>query len=93
MLFVAIHEHRPETCPADLPNPMHQMMDEEHITASGVQVVASYAAPPEHTVFFVLEATEYSQLVQYFRPLMTIGTPRIYAVQPFGEAQTIFPER
>jgi hypothetical protein len=93
MLFVVTHTHDAENCPADNPGPMYDLMEEDHIKESGVTVVSSYAAPPEHTLFFVIEADDYSQVVRYFRPLMTIGNQRIVPVQPFGEAQAFFPER
>lgn len=86
MLFVAIHEHRPESCPLVSVEPILQLADPEHIKASGVKVLGGYAAPPEHTMFFILEATEYSQIVRFFRPMMMIGTPRIVPVQTFDDA-------
>ena len=93
MLFIAIHEHRPESCPVVEPSPIAQLADEQHIRESGVKVLSSYAAPAEHTLFFVLEADDYSQLVRYFRPLMTIGVPRIVPVQTMDEALEIFSPR
>jgi len=90
VLFIAIHEHSPESCPIVDPSPIALLADEEHIRESGVKVLGSYTAPPEHTLFFVLEADGYSQLTRYFRPLMTIGTPRIVPVQTLSEAIAIF---
>ncbi len=91
MLFMATHEHSPEACPVDKPEPIHQMADEKHIKESGVKVLGSYIAPPEHTLHFVLEADDYSKVVRYFRPLMKIGTPSIMPVQTLAEALGIFP--
>lgn len=93
MLFVATHTHPPELCPVDNPVGVHQLADEQHIKESGVKVLGSYIAPPEHTLYFVLEAQEYAQVVKYFRPLMKIGTPRITPVQPLGESLGIFPTK
>ncbi len=93
MLFVAIHQHTPELCPADNPAAIHQLASQEHVSASGVKVLGSYVAPPEHTFYFLLEADDYAQVVRYFRPLMKIGTPRIVPVQTLGEALGIFPAR
>ncbi len=93
MLFVAIHEHTPESCPVDDPAPVHQLADAKHIKESGVKVLGSYIAPPEHQLFFILEADDYSRVVSYFRPLMKIGTPDIVPVQTLVEALGIFPAR
>ena len=93
MLFIAIHEHRPESCPVVDLSPILQLVDEEHIREAGVRVLGSYTAPPEHTLFFVLEADDYSQLVRFFRPMMTIGVPRIVPVQTMDEALEIFSPR
>lgn len=93
MLFIATHEHTPEACPADNPTQVHQMVNEEHIKESGVKVLGSYVAPPEHVLYFVLEADEYAQVVRYFRPLMKMGSVDIVPVQTIAEATGIFPTR
>ncbi len=93
MLFVAVHEHTPESCPADDPAPIHQLADEKHIKESGVKVLGSYIAPPEHTLYFILEANDYAQVVRYLRPMMRIGAPDIVPVQTLAEALGIFPKR
>jgi hypothetical protein len=89
MLFVATHEHTPNVCPGMNPEPIVALTDEEHIRQSGVKVIHASVAPPEHTMFFVIEAEDYSQIVRYFRPMMMIGTPRIVPVQTFDEALAV----
>ncbi len=93
MLFVATHEHSPEVCPVDNPAPIHQLANEKHIKESGVKVLGSYIAPPEHTLYFVLEANDYAQIVRYFRPMMKLGSPSIVPVQTLAEALGTFPTR
>lgn len=93
MLFIATHEHTPEACPADDPAQVHQMVNEEHIKASGVKLLGSYVAAPEHVLYFVLEADEYAQVVRYFRPMMKMGNVDIVPVQTVAEAMGIFPAR
>ena len=93
MLFVVTHEHTPELCPADDPAPLHKLADESHIKESGVKVVGSYVAAPEHTFYLVLEAEDYAQVVRYLRPMMKIGTPDIVPVQTLAESLSIFPKR
>jgi hypothetical protein len=93
MLFIATHEHSPDLCPSDDPAPVHKLVDEDHIKESGVKVLGSYVAPPEHVFFLVLEADDYGQVVRYLRPLMKIGTPDIVPVLTLAESLGIFPKR
>jgi hypothetical protein len=86
VLFHVTVSHTPELCPADNPAPVAMMASEDHIKASGVTVVGSYIATPEHLMYFVLEADDYNCVVRYLRPLMKIGTPRVAPVQSFAEA-------
>jgi len=88
-LFVVIHAHTPELCPSDKPEMLKKTVDvvasEEHAKKSGVNVLGSFIAPPEHTLFFVLESDDYGKIVDFFRPLMKIGTPRIIPVDTLGK--------
>ena len=93
MLFVVTHTHSPDLCPVDNPAPVHQLASESHITDAGVKALGSYIAAPEHTLYFILEADEYAQLVRYFRPMMKIGTVRITPVQTLAESLGLFPAR
>ncbi|MCS7276353.1 MAG: hypothetical protein NZ695_05000 [Dehalococcoidia bacterium] len=86
MLFMAVHQHPPERCPADDPAPLQRLTEEEHMRASGVRVLGSYIAPPEHAAYFLLEADDYAQVVRYFRPIGKIGTLRIVPVLGLQEA-------
>jgi hypothetical protein len=85
MLFVITHEHAPELCPADDPTQVHKLTDENHIKESGVKVVGSYIASLEHTMYFVLEADDYGQVVRYLRPIMKIGTPDVVPAQTLAK--------
>lgn len=93
MLFVVTHEHSAETCPAGNPTMVVQTIDEKHISESGVKVLGAYVAPSEHTLYYIIEADEYSQVVRYLRPLLPIGTADIVPVQTIQEAAGIFPTR
>lgn len=93
MLFVAVHTHTPELCPVDDPVPVHQLAKAEHAKECGVKVLGSYISPPEHVLFFVLEAENFASIVKFFRPMMKIGVPRITPVQTLVEATGIFPTK
>ena len=73
MLFVAIHRHTAESCPQDDPVGWHVVISPEHAAKCGVKVHGNYTAPPEHVSFHVVEADEYAQVVEYFRPVLTDG--------------------
>ncbi len=94
MLFVAIHTHTPELCPADSPEKIKKTVDivasEKHAKKTGVKVLGSYSAPPDHTLFFVLEANDYDCVIDFFRPLMKLGTARIIPVGVLGKVVTKF---
>ncbi len=93
MLFMVTHEHSAETCPADDPKMVHQMIDKGHVSNTGVKVLGAYVAPAEHVLYFVIEASEYSQVVRYLRPLMNTGTADVVPVLTVAEATSIFPIR
>jgi len=86
MLFVAIHTHTPELCPSDSPEKIRKTVDvvasEEHAKKTKAKVLGIYTAPPEHTFFFILEADDYGSIIDFFRPMMKIGTLRITPVSP-----------
>jgi hypothetical protein len=48
-------------------------------------VFGSYHAPPEHTLFFILEADRYEKIIDFMKPLMTLGTANIVPVSPLGD--------
>ncbi|MBI4199978.1 MAG: hypothetical protein HY535_05860 [Chloroflexi bacterium] len=91
MLFVATHTHTPETCPADDPAAVHQLAREEHAKESGVKVLGSYVAPPEHVLYFILDSKDSASVVRFFRPLMKVGVTRVTPVQTLQESTGIFP--
>ncbi len=90
MLFVVTHTHTPELCPTDNPENVKKTVDllaqENHVRKSKVKVLGSYIAPPEHTLYFILEADSYEAITEFLRPVMKIGTPRIVPVSPLAAA-------
>ncbi len=90
MLFVVIHTHTPELCPSGDPEKARKTIDvlgqEAHALKAGVKVLGSYIAPPEHTIFFIIESESYEALVDFFRPQMKVGTLRVIPVSPLRSA-------
>lgn len=97
MLFVVTHIHTPELCPSDDPEKLKKLdvlEQESHAKKTKVKVLGSYIAPPEHTLFFILEADSYEAITDFFRPVMKIGIPRIVPVSPLkGTAETFLVGR
>ena len=91
MLFVAVHRHTAESCPQDDPVGWHVVISPEHAARCGVKVHGNYTAPPEHVSFHVIEADEYAQVVEYFRPVLTAGAITITPVQRMQDAAKMFP--
>ena len=96
MLFVATHVHTPELCPTGDPEKVMRTVgilgEEGHAKKTKVKVLGSYIAPPEHTLFFILEADSYVAIVDFFEPAMRIGTPRIVPVSELKTAVKTFTQ-
>ncbi len=90
MLFVVTHVHTPELCPSGDPKAVERTVgvvaSDDHAKKTGVRVLGRYIAPPEHTLFFVIESDNYGKVVDFFTPLMKMGTPRITPVYALGKA-------
>ncbi len=94
MLFVVTHEHPPELCPSDNPElakkTVSMVASKAHAEKSGVKVLGSYIAPPEHVLFFIIESNDYEKIVDFFRPIMKMGTLRIIPVSVLGDLMPKF---
>lgn len=64
MLFMATQIHAPEHCPAagTSQQPLYDNNNEQ------VVVRAIYACPPAHILYFILEATEMQDVLEFFAP-------------------------
>jgi uncharacterized protein with GYD domain len=94
MLFVVTHEHSPELCPSDKPELVKKTVSivasKAHAEKSGVKLLGSYIAPPEHVLFFIIESNDYGKIVDFFRPIMKMGTLRIMPVSALEEIKSKF---
>jgi hypothetical protein len=90
MLFVCTHVHTPELCPSGDPEQVKKtvgaMASKSHAEKSGVNVHGSYIAPEEHVLYFVIEADNYGRIVDFFRPMMKMGTLRVTPVSNLADA-------
>lgn len=89
MLFVVTQVHTPELCPSDNPELVKKTVSvvgsKAHAEKSGVKVFGSYIAPEEHALFFIIESNDYEKIVDFFRPIMKMGTLRITPVSTLGD--------
>ncbi len=85
---MATHVHTPELCPVDDPSKVGRTLgvlaQGSHARKSRVKVLGSYIAPPEHTLFFILEADSYEAVIDFFEPGMKLGTLRVTPVVTWG---------
>ena len=90
MLFVATHVHTPELCPSDNPELVKKTVSvvasKAHAEKSGVKVLGSYIAPEEHVLFFVIESNDYTKIMDFFRPIMKMGTLKLTPVSTLESA-------
>ena len=86
MLFIVTHVHAPDHCPSGDPEMMKKtvgaLAGESTAKKANVKVLGSYIAPPEHTLFFILDADTYDNIVNFFEPAMKLGTAKIVPVTP-----------
>jgi hypothetical protein len=76
-LFVAIHQHAPETCPAGDPAMGSMLLN--HLSAAsaakyGVSVHAEAVANDKHTLYLIAEAGDEEQLNQFLAPFAQAGS-------------------
>ena len=90
MLFLAIHVHTPELCPSDNPELVKKTVSvlatKAHADKSGIKVLGSYIAPEEHMLFFIIESSDYTKIVDFFRPIMKMGTLKLTPVSTLESA-------
>ena len=90
MLFVATHVHTPELCPSNNPELVKKTVSvvasKAHAEKSGVKVLGSYIAPEEHVLFFIIESSDYAKIVDFFRPIMKMGTLKLTPVSTLESA-------
>ena len=84
-LFVAIHQHAPDRCPAGDPAMGPGLLD--HLSPAtagqyGVSVQAEAVADDKHTLYLIAEADDEAQLQRYLAPFAQAGTVEILPASP-----------
>jgi hypothetical protein len=76
-LFVAIHQHAPERCPAGDPSMGSMLLS--HLSAAnaanhGVSIQAEAVANDKHTLYLIAEAGDEEQMRQFLAPFAQAGS-------------------
>jgi hypothetical protein len=76
-LFVAIHQHAPERCPAGDPSMGPMLLS--HLSAAnaakfGVSIQAEAVANDKHTFYLIAEAGDEEQMSQFLGPFAQVGS-------------------
>ena len=84
-LFVAMHQHAPETCPAG--DPAMGPMLTGHLSAAnaatyGVTVQAEAVADDKHTLYLIAEADNEEQMNQFLAPFAQAGSVELLPASP-----------
>lgn len=84
-LFVAIHQHTPERCPAGDPAMGPALLG--HLSPPiaaqyGVSVQAEAVANDKHTLYLIAEAADEEQLRRYLAPFAQAGSVEVLPASP-----------
>jgi uncharacterized protein DUF3303 len=76
-LFVAVHQHAPERCPATDPSMGPMLLN--HLSAAnaakyGVSIQAEAVANDKHTFYLIAEASDEGQMNQFLAPFAQVGS-------------------
>lgn len=76
-LFVAVHQHAPERCPAGDPGMGSMLLS--HLSAAnaakyGVSIQAEAVANDKHTLYLIAEAGDQEQLNRFLAPFAQAGS-------------------
>jgi len=84
-LFVAVHQHAPERCPAG--DPAMGPMLLSHLSAAnaaeyGVSVRAEAVADDKHTLYLIAEASDEEQMRRFLAPFAQAGSVELLPASP-----------
>lgn len=84
-LFVAVHRHSPERCPAGDPSLGPMLLN--HLSADnaaeyGVSVQAEAVADDKHTLYLIAEARDAEQMNRFLAPFAQVGSVELLPASP-----------
>jgi len=81
MLFLVTQIHTPETCPIDAGG--REALHEKPENVPGLKIIAGYGAYTEHTLYYIVEATDYDTVERFLTPGFKRSTATITPVSEF----------
>ena len=79
-LFVAVHQHAPERCPAGDPTMGPMLLN--HLSAAnaaeyGVSIQAEAVANDKHTLYLIADAGDEEQINRFLAPFAQVGSDEL----------------
>ncbi len=95
MLFMYIHTHSPDACNIDKPAELAKMTSDVQAAMSkaGVKMIGAYAAPHQHTMFIVVDATDVAALERALVPMTLWGDAELIPVVSGEQWAAAFPKK
>lgn len=95
-LYVAHWTHTPENCPGrttDGAKVLSKFWEgKKNAEAKGVKVIGAYVTVTEHDYYFIVEASDYAAVVEFFLPIIPSQTGRFVPVLTMDEWLKIIPK-
>jgi len=87
LLFMVVHKHTAEMCPAGMVRPDKEFAIklEEQFKKAGVNLIEGYFDGPGHEWFYVIEADDIAKIATAMMPLY-IGENRIIPVMKYSDS-------
>jgi len=91
MLFVIIHKHTAEMCPAGVVRINKDWLKEvtNSFKNAKIKYLGGYANSPNHEFFFIIEADDLEEIDNAIEPLRRVGKVRIIPVLKFEEIELL----
>lgn len=84
-LFVAKHQHSPETCPAGDPQmgPMLlQHLSKDNAAKYGISIHGEAVIDGQHTLYMILDASDSEKVNEFLAPFAQAGAVEVLAANP-----------
>jgi uncharacterized protein with GYD domain len=94
--YIAHWTHTPENCPGRSEEGAKMLSDfweaRKKAEVKGVKVLGAYATVTEHDYYIIVEASDYSAVVEFFMPLLATQTGRFAPVLTMDEWLKLAPK-
>jgi len=95
-IYVAHWTHTPENCPGRSSNGAAMLTKfwegRKKAEEKGVKILGAYVTVTEHDYYFIVEASDYSAVVEFFLPIIPTQTGKFVPVLTMDEWLRIIPK-